>query len=78
MRRQDSPGANNTSWDLSLIVLANKHLKRDSLLQGLLQNDGIHFSIFPVASYGQVRKIFETQLNRDEVGFFQILLADQS
>ena len=37
-------------------------------LQGILKNDGVHHSIFPVHSWTQIKQIFDDQINSGEVG----------
>ncbi len=36
-------------------------------MQGVLRNDGIHHSIFPVQSWSQIKTIFSEQINEGEV-----------
>jgi len=46
--------------------MANQTNEAD-FTQGVLRNDGIHHSIFPVQSWSQIKTIFREQINEGEV-----------
>ena len=47
--------------------LSEEGVKISWNMQGVLRNDGIHHSIFPVQSWSQIKAIFADQINEGEV-----------